>query len=488
MKKAVLAIAVAGAAVMCLGVQCLGPMTYTVTYLGNGNTGGTVPTDTNNYVAGATVAVADVGSLVYTGHGFAGWNTASNGSGTEYAPGTTFAMGAADITLYAQWEPSGSADVGFGTNGVVTTDIGASDSGNAVAVESDGTIVVAGTSDSDFALARYNADGSLDASFDADGKVTTDIGSSSSDWGSAAAIQADGKIVVAGTSANDFALVRYNTDGSLDTTFDTDGKVTTDIGTSTSDGGNAVAIQSDGKIVVAGTSGIALALARYNTDGSLDTSFGTDGKVTAAIVGQQDIGRAVAIQSDGKIVVAGTARTSGVTFDVFVARHNTDGSLDASFDTDGKVTTDFGTGNNSGRAVAIQSDGKIIVAGSSSDQFALARYNTDGSLDTSYDTDGMVTTAIGVVDAANAVTIQSDGKIVVAGETSDGTGSVFGLVRYNADGSLDASFDTDGIVITSIGSSSIDDNGNAVAIQSDGRIIVAGISDDDDFSVARYWH
>ena len=246
------------------------------------------------------------------------------------------------------------------------------------------------------------AAGDLDTSFDSDGKVTTEVGSTD-DFARSVAIQSDGKIVAAGFSSNgsdwDFALVRYNTDGSLDTSFDSDGKVTTAIG-SGDDHAVSVAIQSDGKIVAAGYSNGSnwdFALVRYNTDGSLDTNFDSDGKVTTAIGGGADYAVSVAIQSDGKIVAAGYS--NGSNFDFALVRYNTDGSLDTSFDSDGKVTTDFGSGSDYGSSVTIQSDGKIVAAGGSSNgsnrDFALVRYNTDGSLDTSFDSDGKVTTAIG---------------------------------------------------------------------------------------------
>ena len=416
-------------------------------------------------------------------------------------------IGLATKTTRADGVPdSGTVDIGYhfaaAGNCVVTTPIGSGeDRGRAVAIQSDGKIVVAGRShngtDWDFAVVRYNTDGSLDSSFDTDGKVTTPIGSAG-DFGWAVAIQSDGKIVVAGYGHNgtdhDFAVVRYNTDGSLDSSFDTDGKVTTPIG-SGDDLGVSMAIQSDGKIVVAGYSdngsNYDFAVVRYNTDGSLDSSFDTDGKVTTPIGSGGDEGSAVAIQSDGKIVLAGYSY-NGSNYDFAVVRYDTDGSLDSSFDTDGKVTTPFGSNPSRGRAVAIQSDGRIVVAGNadngSNNDFAVVRYNTDGSLDSSFDTDGKLTTPIGSGDdVGRAVALQSDGKIVVAGLSSNGTDDDFAVVRYNTDGSLDTSFDTDGKVTTPIGSGN--DVGRAVALQSDGSIVVAGFGwngTDDDVAVVRY--
>jgi uncharacterized delta-60 repeat protein len=206
-------------------------------------------------------------------------------------------------------------------------------------------------------VARYNANGSLDTSFDGDGKLTTAFVSDG--VAHDVAVQSDGKIVVAGYtysgSNNDFAVVRYNADGSLDTSFGAGGKVITDFG-SAGDHGYSLALQSDGKIVVAGGTGAvgaySLALARYNTDGSLDTSFDGDGRVSTAI-GSSSVGYGVAIQPDGKIVVTGEGGTGNYYF--AVARYNSDGSLDTSFDGDGRVTTAIGTPSR-GRSGAIQAD------------------------------------------------------------------------------------------------------------------------------------
>ncbi|MFT6765834.1 MAG: putative delta-60 repeat protein [Alteromonas naphthalenivorans] len=200
---------------------------------------------------------------------------------------------------------AGTLDGSFGGgDGKVTTNINGGDIAYGVAIQSDGKIVVVGESNSSFGVARYNTDGSLDTSFDTDGFLTTNFGSVDAAYG--VAIQSDGKIVVSGNSGNDFAVARYNTDGSLDTTFDTDGKLTTDIGSSSTDVAYGVAIQADGKIVVVGDNGSDFAVVRYNTDGSLDTTFDTDGKLTTDIgTATADTARAVTIQTDGKIVVVG---------------------------------------------------------------------------------------------------------------------------------------------------------------------------------------
>ena len=390
----------------------------------------------------------------------------------------------------------GSLDTSFDADGKLTTSIGAGDDvGKALTVQGAGNaprkITVAGSSDNgsktDFAAVRYNADGSLDTSFDLDGIVTTSL-DTNDNAGAALLIQTDGKAVVAGSTTNDssdflddFALVRYNSDGSLDISFDADGKRIDNIGDM---GGSArsLAIQTDGKIVAAGSSAFAFALFRANSDGSADTSFSGDGRVTTPIgTSSVDEGLAVALQADNKIVVAGFSITAQVSC-IALARYNPNGSLDLSFNGTGIVTTPIGAGSSSD-AVALQADGKIVVAGSSvngaNSSIAVVRYNTNGSLDTSFDSDGVVLTAIGNDAVGKAMAIQTDGRIVVAGSA----GGLFAVVRYNTNGSLDTSFDGDGIVTTAIDTGL--DGGNAVAIQTAGKIVVAGFASGAG-AVARY--
>jgi uncharacterized delta-60 repeat protein len=321
-------------------------------------------------------------------------------------------------------------------------------------------------------------DGSLDPTFDNDGSLTTDFGTTN-DQAFAVAVQPDGKIVVAGRAfiggTTDFALARYNPDGSLDTSFDTDGKVTTDF-LANNDIAQAVALQPDGKIVVAGFARVPgnrdnFALARYNPNGSLDTSFETDGKVIPTFGSSDEEAFAVAVQADGKIVAAGIDSNA----DFALVRLNQDGTLDTSFDTDGKVTTDFDSDFDQAYAIALQPDGKIIATGRAviggTTNFALARYNSNGSLDTSFDTDGKVMTAFGSGGGeARAIALQADGKIVVAGFTALNIID-FALARYNPNGSLDTSFDIDGKVTYNSGATDLP---YGVAVQPDGKIVVAG--------------
>lgn len=400
---------------------------------------------------------------------------------------------------------SGDLDLTFGNGGKVTTMAGSlREPGNGVAVQADGKIVVAGVfgtpSDYDFGVARFNANGGMDGSFGYKGKVTTHV-SSTADYCLSVAVQEDGKIVAAGYSHNgsnyDFALVRYNADGTLDTSFGNGGKVTTGIGSN--DYGQSVAVQTDGKIVVAGYSSNGnnndFALARYNANGTLDTSFGTDGKVTTGIGDFNDYGHQVIVQGDGKLLVAGYC--NGATTDDFaLARYNADGTLDTSFGRGGKVMTDLGQRHDYGRGVAVQTDGRILVAGytqfGASQDFGLVRYRPDGTLDLSFGSGGKVMSDIGngTTDYGYSVALQANGQIVVAGRSLNANKNFdFAVARYNADGTLDTDFGNGGKTTTAV---VVGPNyGYGVALQSSGKIVVAGYSHNIstggyNFAVVRY--
>jgi uncharacterized delta-60 repeat protein len=338
----------------------------------------------------------------------------------------------------------GSLDNTFGSAGSMTpAEVWSED----VLVQDDGQIVTGGymyvDQATDFALARINPDGSLDTSFDEDGWLTTDF-SEDYDYGRSIVLQPDGKIVLGGHSEDAsyhtyFALARYNPDGSLDTGFGDNGKVLTDLAY----GGElrSLALQPDGKIVAAGSvhngQDSDFGLARYNPDGSLDTTFDGDGLLTTDFGGSSDEGaRDVLLQPDGKLLAAGS--TNGPSSaDIALARYNPDGSLDTSFDEDGLVVTHLLGVGEIGQSLALQPDGKILLAGyadvlvvdpmNPDSDFVLARYNADGSLDTTFDGDGWLTTDIeSRDDEALALIPQPDGKIVLAG----GSGSYLALVRY----------------------------------------------------------
>jgi uncharacterized delta-60 repeat protein len=338
--------------------------------------------------------------------------------------------------------------------------------------------------------------GQLDASFGGTGRVTTAFGTSIA-AASALVRQPDGRLVAAGYSypgsPSVFALARYNPDGSLDTSFNGTGKVTTTIGTS-GDFAHALVLQPDGKLVAAGESATGsqygFALARYNPGGSLDTSFNGTGKVTTAF-GAADSAHALVLQPDGKLVAAGSS-LAGSQFVFALARYNPNGSLDTSFNGTGKVTTAFGTSQDEVDALVLQPDGKLVAAGfskvGSQNVFALARYNANGSLDTSFNGSGKVTTAFGTSsDSAHALVLQPDGKLVAAGYSNTGSQNVFALARYNPDGSLDTTFNGTGKVTTPVGPG--DDGAQALVLQPDGKLVAAGWSNASSrivFALARY--
>src|SRR6266853_652673 len=353
------------------------------------------------------------------------------------------------------------------------------------------------------AVKRYLAGGGLDASFSG-GAVATKIDPSEFEYALAVAQQTDGKIIAAGHSALSgqgvIALVRYNANGSLDSapgSFGSGGIVRTAVG---SDGAEAVAVavQADGKIVVAGTilaanfSGKGIVLLRYNADGTLDTSFGTPGTgiVTKTIgTGSDTAAAALALQpavlpTNVKIIVAGHALTNTKT-DIVLLRYNLDGTPDLTFGGTGLVTTAL---SSDAAALAIQvqpADGKIVAAGPANVNFsldtsdvALLRYSAAGALETTFGEtgqNGKVVTSLGGFDNAFSIALQPDLKIVVSGNTgSAGSVTSVAVLRYNPDGKIDNTFGTGGLVTTSATGPSTIASGNAVLVQADGSIVVAG--------------
>jgi len=408
----------------------------------------------------------------------------------------------------------GDLDLTFSGNGIVEEDFSdgfafpSFPTASAMVIQSDGKIVVAGvtTNDDNIVISRYNSNGALDTSFGIRGIVTIDPVIDSNFQ--AIAIQVDGKILVAGNTLGvnpDFLVERYNSNGTPDTSFGNVGRVTTDF-EGRSDIAFAIAIQIDGRILVAGQSApsgpgaLNFALTRYNSNGTLDTTFSGDGKLTTDFSSTADEASAITVQPDGKILVAGVSRANAIE-DFALARYNSSGTLDTTFSGDGKLTTDFFRIGENALAIAIQPDNKILVAGYSSvdldvgpgqssigeSDFALARYNSNGTLDITFSGDGRVTTSIAVEveDFATAIAIQLDNRILVAGGSHffDEFGeenSRIVLARYIPNGSLDTTFSGDGLVLTDLNS----ETNPTIAIQkNDGRIVLAGISSD--FVLAR---
>ena len=409
---------------------------------------------------------------------------------------------------------AGDLDPSFGDGGKVTTAIGVSYA-SALVVQPDGKLVAAGrgtdSGNVGVALARYNSDGSLDSSFGSGGVVITDIGGANVET-AAVVLQRDGKLVIAGSTDNggppsnrDFLLVRYKANGRLDTSFGKGGKVTTDIA-GAYDRASALVVQPDGKLVAAGlaqrpspsdtnTVTYGIALVRYGPNGMLDRTFGQGGKVTSDF-GSNESADGLVLQPDGKLVVGGTTTEGGA--DVFaLVRYNRDGTPDAGFGNGGRVTTHVGDGA-AASALVIQPDGKLVAAGSLlqpaslTNGFALARYDSDGSLDGTFGSGGTVITPIlgEAAGIAFALLLQSDGRLVEGGFAVPGLNDEFAVVRYNADGSLDPTFGTGGIVTTAFSSDTYADV-LALAEQRDGKLVAAGANylpslTVEDFALVRY--
>ena len=413
----------------------------------------------------------------------------------------------------------GDLDPTFGTDGKVLTDFDHStDIANAVAIQADGKLVVVGTtyqdndfSTEDFAVARYNPDGTLDKTFGAGGKVQTDFPGLAA-VASSVVIQPDGKIVVAGgafplfTFLGNFKVVRYNSNGSLDTSFGDGGIVTTTF----PEGSYAfdVALQADGKIIAAGTvfvvfnpgesSNTDFALARYDPDGTPDATFGNGGQVSTDFLGLEDDALAVLIQPDGKIVAVGSANDPATFYDFAAVRYLSNGTLDATFGMAGKVHTDFGDQNfDRARSAALQPDGRIVAAGFAISQnggvqnFAVAQYTSNGVLDTSFSTDGITQIDFGsCCQSANKVILQPNDKIITIGyANTESSDSDFLLARLTSDGSLDPTFGAGGKVRTSFGD--LNGGANGAVLQPDGNIVAVGFQATGlelfaDFALARY--
>jgi uncharacterized delta-60 repeat protein len=396
----------------------------------------------------------------------------------------------------------GNLDPSFGVGGQVTTDItNSTDIANAVTIQADGKLVVVGEtyrkndfSDEDFVVTRYNTDGTLDPAFGRRGKVRTDFPGLAG-VPSSVVVQPDGKIVVAGgafplfTFLGNFKVVRYNSNGTLDNSFGVGGIVTTTFPEGSY--ANAIALQSDGKIIAAGTvfvdvvigdmSNTDFALARYNPDGSLDSSFGNGGTVTTDFFGTEDDAFSVLIQPDGKIIAVGSSNNPATFYDFAAVRYLSNGTIDTTFGVGGKVTTDFGDQNfDRAHSAALQPDGSIVAAGfaisqnGGSQNFAVARYTPNGVLDTTFSRDGMTEIDFGnCCQSAYEVLLQSDGKIVTVGyANTEDSDSDFLLARLTPRGALDATFGTGGQVRTSFGD--LNGGANGAVLQPDGKIVAVG--------------
>lgn len=397
----------------------------------------------------------------------------------------------------------GMLDPGFGDGGRVTTNFSmfGLDAASSLVVLPDGRAVVAGMTSPNLAqtfiaAARYLPSGALDPSFDGDGIVTVPFGMAP-DMASGAdevLLQPDGRIVLVGWFADSpvlqYALARLNADGSLDPSFGTGGKASAPL-VGAVGLGTAAVLQADGRIVVLGATGAAanpnVALARFNADGTLDGTFGTGGHVLVPLAGPFRA-QALALQPDGKILIAGSSGPSGGPFDFGLIRLLPGGALDASFDGDGLATSDFG-GTESAYSAAVLGDGRIVLSGyrtSPTTDFALVRYLANGTLDTTFGTGGLAAADSGATEIGDGLVVQPNGKLLVAGWTNEVPAHDFILARFNPDGTHDTSFGASGFIRTDFNAGF--DEAHGVAIAGADRLLVAGFtqSGDRDFALARY--
>lgn len=381
----------------------------------------------------------------------------------------------------------GDLDSGFATGGKYTSAAyGLSMFGPSVAIRPAGGIVAVGKHftglDDDFAVLRLNASGGLES------VATAAFASNKDEDAKSVVVLPDGRFLVGGEgNAGGYAqhgVIRFLADGTIDDTFGSDGRVAIDFGRLSHI--HAMALQPDGKLVVVGESygganSARLAMARLNTDGSLDTRFGTAGLVQATY-GDTSNSHAIVIAPDGAITIGGyiVNNESSPASACFVARFSSSGVADSSFGNNGVTLAALGSGHsNYCHSMVLQPDGKVVLAGSMVrnrvGDFVMLRMTTSGALDSTFDNDGVVGTSFpGRAPAsseANAVLLQPDGKIVLGGYT-DGK---FALARYTSSGALDPSFGTSGLMSFAFGSG-VDDQIKSLALQSDGKIVAAGFS------------
>ena len=420
---------VGGANVTNIAVHCVTPAIASGLDFTFGD-GGRVSTPVGGDGQGEGVVIQPGGQIVT-----AGWRTVGAGIDTDFA--------------LTRNNPDGTLDTSFGGGGVATTDLGGpDDQALDAALLADGGIVAVGRTDAlgilktAFGVVRYLPDGTPDPSFGAGGIVTTPFFGKGA-VADAVAVQPDGKIVVAGFADqasgfnSDFALARYDSDGTLDASFDGDGIVTTDL-RGQDDNITGLVIQPDGKIVAVGTAGEDIALARYTTDGKLDPKFGNGGSKTTDL-GFVDVANGVALTASGQILLAGYTIGAKLNNDFLLERYNTNGTLDTTFGADGTVKTDISTGDDFAENLVVDAAGRIILVGESTSptsptftDIALARYHADGTPDTSFATNGILTADFhGLGDIGKDVTIDSQARIIAAGFTASGSGTEFALMRAN---------------------------------------------------------
>ena len=387
-----------------------------------------------------------------------------------------------NLTIRAQF--AGDLDSTYSLDGFSTTFNNSSGSYEDLIIQPDGKIIGTGRNDNQQTVTiRNNSNGSLDYTFGVNGIVSMNFGGV---WPRFNELQLDGKILVAGLyfdGANGYSSVlRFNQNGTIDSSFDFDGQ-TTILLNSTENIPGDLKVQNDGKILIAGTakngtSSWNMIVIRLNTDGSIDSSFSFDGVAKINAPGYNPTIYTMAIQADGKIVIGGTLE-AGTLHKYVLIRFDSNGNIDNTFDADGIVNSNL-LNDNIFKSIAIQSDGKIVAAGtiqmSGSKDFLTVRFNTDGSLDNNFGNNGISITDFNLTDdSGNALSIQSDNKIIVVGAMYSpllplSYNTI--IARYNSNGVLDINFGSSGKVISTTFESTT--FANSCALQADGRIVVSG--------------
>jgi len=403
----------------------------------------------------------------------------------------------------------GMLDPSFGNGGKVTTAFGgmfSQDSALSLVMQPDGRAVAAGQVIPNLATtwmgaARYLTTGALDTTFDGDGMVTVqfppppgmfDVGVGAH----AVLLQPDGRLVLVGHMGaspppfSGFAVARLNGDGALDTSFGTGGRVVTQVplGTQVLTG----LLQPDGRIVVIGQVSATVIAARYNANGSLDSTFGNGGIATPGLPQDMEVDGA-ALQPDGKIVIVGASPFAFLQRNFALLRLLPNGTLDLSFDGDGLATADFGQ-IETGASVIVLPDGRLVLTGwrspttSNYGDFALVRFLADGALDTTFGNAGLAIADSGDPDRPHQLIRLPNGNLLVAGSTAlTGAPADFLLARFLPDGALDTSFGTAGLLRTDFNASQ--DEATGVALAGPDLILAAGTAGgglDSDFGLARY--
>jgi uncharacterized delta-60 repeat protein len=441
---------------------------------GGGDDGPTPDRDPPRVIAtspGADASNVPLSLAVVTATFSEGMDASTLTDATFAVSGATGAVSYDAVTRTASFVPDGPLESATTYTATITTGV-MDAAGNPLAA------------DEIWSFETVNTHGSPDPEFGTSGVAVTPFGASFEEP-SAVAVQGDGKIVVVGNvwtgSTTDVGIARYHPDGTLDEGFGAGGKVVTSVAAH-SDRASDVAIQGDGKIVVAGSaydgSGWTILVLRYAADGSLDPTFDGDGIVTTSFipgVTSEGAGSVVIQPADGKIVVGGSTTWTGSSdYDFALARYTSAGALDPTFGSGGTVTTaiSVGTYTDSISALALQADGKIVAAGTGRNgTITVARYTAGGALDGTFSGDGKHQSWVGDSDQASDVLVQPDGKIVVAGTTYTERRD-FVLLRYTSGGALDVTFGGTGIVLASPGPG--ENYGFALARQADGKLVTVG--------------